>query len=91
MFRGKQVPPLLDPQMRRLGRVKVSWEMLESFPDLVREALADVLILDAWLDPADRVITYTGASEHFAESCEGDVIRVYTVEVNSDGRVRFRI
>jgi hypothetical protein len=52
MFRGKQVPPLLDPQMRRLGRVKVSWEMLESFPDLVREALADVLILDAWLDPA---------------------------------------
>lgn len=71
--------------LKRPGRIYVTRDVIDENPEVVRDILGQVLIVEARTRFITNDVEYSGYSEHFDEQTDGNHIPVYEIEVSQDG------
>lgn len=69
---------------RRIGRFKISLEIINEHPDVVRKVMGACIILQADNNFATDEVTYVALCEDFLPMEDGEEIRYYDLEYDAD-------
>lgn len=74
---------------RRLGKFQIAHHNIEDHPEMVRQIMAEVIVVHCEQMYHTASIHYTALSEHFEDVALGQEIPEYTVIVGSECVVTF--
>lgn len=80
--------PLLNPKPTRFGTFEIPKRFIEEYPNVVRQVMNDIIIVDARYRMDCDVIIYMGISDMFDEVQEGEYAPHYHLEFNINYGVR---
>lgn len=75
---------------RRVGRFSLSRHIIETQPDVVRQLMGMVIVVQCEMHYVDNFFEYTALSPHFAEVPYGNMIPVYTVIISEPDGIGLR-
>lgn len=69
---------------RRVGNLKISWDIIKQDPSVVQKVLAEILVIEDENSLINGIVEYRGYSQHFDVVEPGQMIPDYVATVETD-------